>query len=148
MGCAFVCVAAWFVTGCKSLDHSLLDAPDTGIADAGKDGAPADGRVPEVDAGRDAGGDGSVCKKKTEACNGKDDDCDEKIDEGGDQWCADNVIQNATAVCSPMGNTAVCFRLKCFDGFDSCDGDPANGCESPYCDCHVCDDAGMDDAGP
>lgn len=147
--CAVAGVAVGWIAGCKSLDHSLLDVPDTGIlVDAGKDASPIDGRVPEVDAGHDAGSDASVCKKKTESCNGKDDDCDDKVDEQGDEWCEANVIFHATAVCEPMGDTAVCFKFgKCDVGYQDCDGQPANGCE-PYCNCNVCDDGGLDDAGP
>jgi hypothetical protein len=145
-----LCVAAWWFGGCKTVDPSLLDARDTGVTpDAGRDAAtpPVDTGTPDVDGGRDARSDGSTCRKDTETCNGKDDDCDDKVDEGGDAWCEENVILHADALCEPMDDL-VCFAIGCHDGYWSCDGDPRNGCEADYCDCHVCpDDAGVDDGG-
>ena len=142
-------VAAWAVASCKTVDSSLLHAPDeVAVPDAGKDAAiPLDGRVlPAPDAGHQIVGE--PCTAKKETCNGKDDDCDDKVDEGGDALCAAHVIMHAPAVCEPMGGKAVCFKVgACDKGYVNCDGDPANGCE-PACDCQVCDDAGTDDAGP
>ncbi len=103
----------------------------TGGTDAGGDG------------GRDAGRDSAACQAAPETCNGRDDDCDGRVDENGSIWCEENVIRHAPAVCSPSGNMALCFSSgPCEVGYDSCDGDPANGCEAPECDCNPCDDAG------
>ncbi len=58
-----------------------------------------------------------------ELCNAMDDDCDGRIDEGGDAWCDER--SNATGEC----RDGAC-RLACDDGFADCDGVQRNGCET------------------
>ena len=149
--CSLLCT--WFVVAlgaCKGFDGALLHPLVAVAQDAGHDAAVElrDATLDEPDAGHDAPLPAGPCVAETERCNGRDDDCDKKVDEGGDQWCADHVIQHAAAVCNPMGKSAVCVKFgSCDPGFDSCDGDPRNGCEAAFCVCHTCDDAGSDDAG-
>jgi len=56
-----------------------------------------------------------------ETCNGIDDDCDGIVDEGAICPSADNA-----QVACVQGNC----MISCDAGFDDCDGDPTNGCET------------------
>ncbi len=71
------------------------------------------------------------------------------IDDGASSSCAD-VILNAESSCILFEGEAVCVMAMrgCNDGFDNCDGNPANGCEESFCTCNPCEsDASVDDAG-
>lgn len=147
-----VCVVAALgavLVACKRIDEGLLDPPRDAGGDAASDGAvtdAGDGSVEPPDAASDASMN-DACVPAVEACNNRDDDCDDVIDNGADQWC-EGVILNAEAACDLRAGEPVCFAVLCHDNFWSCDGLPENGCEADYCDCHVCpDDAGMDDGG-
>jgi hypothetical protein len=139
------CLSA--LAACKPYDAELLPPPGTlGGHNGGAGGM--DGSV-----GGGAGGDGSLDEGGTdgcmptavEACNRFDDDCDGETDEDTRALCEDTIL-HAETTCVPYANTARCVLLSCREGFDNCDGDPANGCE-PYCVCNPCDDAGSEDAG-
>jgi hypothetical protein len=138
-------VACLFVA-CKPYDASLLPSPDQGGAGAGAGGM--DGSVAGQGGGDGGGQDGGVDACAADAgdmCNRADDDCDGTTDEGAGLLCAATVI-HAETECVPFANTARCVLLRCLDGYDNCDGNPANGCE-PFCACNVCDDAGTEDGG-
>ena len=71
---------------------------------------------------------------RTEACNGRDDDCDGRTDEGYD---LQNALANCGAcgaVCAPPAGEGACRQGRCVvvaceDGTYDLDGDAANGCE-------------------
>jgi len=76
----------------------------------------------------------SECIPVQEQCNGKDDDCDGRIDNGIDILSDSNNcgacgwvcnLPNATSTCI----NAACWVLQCNDGFIDLDKDPTNGCE-------------------
>jgi hypothetical protein len=99
---------------------------DGGDGDAGIDGA--------VDAGNDAG-DSGACPAET--CNGEDDDCDDRIDEGTEICPQD--LPFAVAACMPeAGGGASCQFVRCTEEHLRCDGD--EGCETPISgsDCGEC----------
>ena len=111
-------------------DSPATAAPDTVVVDSDGDGFEASEDCDDTDA--------AVHPGATEACNGRDDDCDGTVD--GD-----------TASC---GTGLVCRDgvCGCVDGFVDCDGDDANGCETALEDrpaeaieagcCHPYDHAG------
>jgi hypothetical protein len=75
----------------------------------------------------------------TEACNGRDDDCDGTADDGATAFCG--MLPNAMASLCTAGACAV----DCDAGYGDCDGMPENGCEtntnrSPT-HCGACGDA-------
>ncbi|MDH5673833.1 MAG: hypothetical protein OEZ06_16875 [Myxococcales bacterium] len=135
--------------GCKSFKDSLLDDPGS-AGNGGGGGAGMDAGPDSGGAGDGGSGDGMVrvdgCVPADESCNGRDDDCDSTIDEGAEVACAEQRV-NSVVSCIPTTDGARCVVSKCEDGYWSCDGNPANGCEAFYCDCHDCPDAGGDDAG-
>jgi hypothetical protein len=59
---------------------------------------------------------------RVEACNGRDDDCDGRVDEDSDAQCV------ATGLVGRCELGACTFA--CADGHTDCDGEPANGCET------------------
>jgi len=129
--------------GCNVFDAKLLD--DRQGSDASQ--LPMDGGDPPADANLPPGDarPPPACTdatRTTEICNGADDDCDGEVDEDTQAYC-EELLPNSDAVCGTIGR---CLNLGCKDGFISCDGDPADGCE-PICSCRPCDDAGSDDAG-
>ena len=72
-----------------------------------------------------------------EACNGVDDDCDGRIDEGFDtstdpEHCG---ACGRRCVAGPSSTSAACVagrcELECVGSSGDCDGDPTNGCETP-----------------
>ncbi|MCB9594069.1 MAG: hypothetical protein H6719_15150 [Sandaracinaceae bacterium] len=79
---------------------------------------------------------GVACTPATEACNGMDDDCDDRIDETFDfrtdpsncgrcgQSC--DTIPNASGSCA----SSVCQLDACDDGFGDCNADATDGCEA------------------
>jgi hypothetical protein len=96
--------------------------------------------------GRHHHGHSGACVERDSAdttCDGVDDDCDGKVDEDAVSACA-QIILNGESDCVPTGTSASCVLLRCNDGFDNCDGNPANGCE-PYCACHDCSDSGTEE---
>ncbi|MCU0674227.1 MAG: putative metal-binding motif-containing protein [Myxococcota bacterium] len=69
-----------------------------------------------------------------DVCNGVDDDCDTRIDEGAEELChlGDGI---AEAACVQLeGEPAPrCVITRCAPDVLDCDLDPANGCEIAYC---------------
>ena len=84
-----------------------------------------------------AEGDDGVFPGAPEVCNGEDEDCDTTIDEGDAAvLCppADHVAETACAV-------GVCTLVSCEERFADCNGDGADGCETPtdtLTDCASC----------
>ncbi len=109
-----------------------------------------DSGMPATDAGSMPGKDGSMpkdgamCVPKPEICNGADDDCNGKADDGAaaQKDCEKRVL-HAPVICQK----GTCVLLSCDPGFASCDGHPENGCEARYCECNACDDGGTGDGG-
>jgi hypothetical protein len=95
-----------------------LDGPL--IIDGGSD-ASADSAV---NAGDDAG-DSGACPAET--CNGEDDDCDDRTDEGAD-ICPQDLPFAVTACMPHAGGGASCQFVRCAEGQLRCDGD--EGCET------------------
>ncbi len=131
---------ALLLLGCDAYNSALLRTPNP---KSQKDAEPPDsGPGMELDGGVPADAAAEACVSTPEACNRVDDDCDGKIDEDTVAACQE-IILNADADCVRFGSTASCALVVCHDGFDDCDGNPANGCE-PYCMCHECPDAGAE----
>lgn len=59
----------------------------------------------------------------TERCDGVDNDCDSRIDEGADAACT---LPGTVTSCE----AGACVIAECVDTFSDCDGDASNGCES------------------
>lgn len=97
---------------------------------------------PPATDGEDAG---TCPPDAVETCNGRDDDCDGKTDEGTPEALGcDRQILHGGRVCK----SGLCvWNRICEDGYDNCDGQPGNGCE-PQCECAMttCPDDD-DDAG-
>jgi hypothetical protein len=128
-------------------DDSLLPSPHGAT---GGSGGASGMHAPTGGAGEDGGpqdGGAEACvSSATELCNRVDDDCDGEVDEGAETACAQTIL-HAASQCVAFANTARCVMIgECHEGYDRCDGNPANGCE-PFCDCNPCDDAGTEDAG-
>ena len=89
-----------------------------------------DGRVP-VDAGADVD---PSCVPQNEVCNGKDDDCDGKLDE---EWDLQSDLANCGAcgkVCSipqafPVCTEGECLIDRCEIGYHNLNGSLVDGCE-------------------
>ncbi len=80
--------------------------------------------------------DSTVRPAGTETCNGVDDDCNDIVD---DNPAADDSCSTAfsTSVC----RSGSCAIETCATGYDDCDDDPANGCETnlrTVLDCGSC----------
>lgn len=58
-----------------------------------------------------------------ERCDGVDNDCDSRIDEGADAACT---LPGTVTSCE----AGACVIAECVDTFSDCDGDASNGCES------------------
>ena len=72
-----------------------------------------------------------------ERCNGEDDDCNGRVDEGrADVLCA---LDNAVPVCV----AGECFVSDCLPSFRDCDDKPENGCEVPRTDVRNCGTCGQ-----
>jgi MYXO-CTERM domain-containing protein len=98
------------------------DAPPDGGLDAGPpDAAPVDAPEP--------------CRAGSEErCNGRDDDCDELVDEGFDLTSSLEHCGACERPCAPVGafgrcEASVCRVEACDVGRVDLDGDEANGCE-------------------
>ncbi len=144
----FIVVLGLFVlcagSACDPFDSAKLLPLDRGShpMDSGEPDSSIDGGDGDAEAG--------MCEPIAEACNGLDDDCDGVSDTQDDnaRTACEAIVQNAQVDCARVGGGARCVLRRCEDGFDSCDGDPSNGCERPYCFCNPCDDdGGIDDDG-
>jgi hypothetical protein len=109
---AFACGLAYasvFVGACNAFDAAALERLKS-----------------PIESPRDAGRDAALqepCTVGFELCNGKDDDCDDEIDENADVAC---VQPHAETVCATGGR---CVRLECESGWSDCNGTPSDGCE-------------------
>ena len=137
------------LSGCAGIDDSQLNPiplieADAGTQDAGRDSATRDAAVPDSgpddgSAGSDASPDAAEpteCRPNPDAldevcpmicperCNGQDDDCDSRVDEGpGPAAC---VGEHASGGCV-QGQCAI---ADCDEGYLDCDEDALNGCEA------------------
>lgn len=76
---------------------------------------------------------GPPCIPEAESCDGNDDDCDTRIDEGTG-LCS---LPEAVAACV----AGACAVTSCQAGFEDCDDRATNGCETPLgttVDCGAC----------
>lgn len=106
--------------------HPADDAGFDAGAEMALDAGRTDAGAPSVDANLpvDGGPPGSdACSASPERCDMIDNDCDEAVDEEPDALCG---LANAEGSCVD----GTCELASCAAGFDDCDGDPANGCES------------------
>lgn len=110
------------------------DADAETVVDAGQDARQA--HPPGWDAGRDAGTPAmGLCRPNPdtrdevcpeicpEGCNGRDDDCDLRIDEDASASCA---LSHATSLC----DKGECLVVACAAGYRDCDGQAVTGCEA------------------
>ena len=139
-------VLGLLLANCQPYDESLLP-PQGGASGSGGGAGGMDAST--QDASGDGGprdGDTDACASGArELCNRVDDDCDGETDEGAELVCEETIL-HAETDCVPFANTKRCVLLRCREGYDNCDGNPANGCE-PFCSCNLCEDAGGEDAG-
>lgn len=97
---------------------------------------PYEGRVPGFDAG--------VCD--LERCDGVDNDCDARVDEGFMLQSNPDSCGECGRVCEAPNATPGCVSgecvvQRCLDGFGDCNGDVADGCETSLrtsTDCRAC----------
>ena len=117
-------------TGYVEVMGRCLDA-DAGIDAGERDAAASD--APSVDAS-------GPCVPSAEVCNGVDDDCDEVIDGTvAARACAD-APRTTDRACS----AAECVVTACIAGYDDCDRQYANGCETELASAHAhCGGCGM-----
>jgi len=129
---AVVAVAsASLLIGCE-VDPYCTNCPSPGPGSE----EPGDAGWIEYDASAeaDAGDGGAPCVPGAEElCNGRDDDCDDEIDEGID-FGSPAHCGTCDNVCSyphtfPRCDDGACGVDHCDVGFFDLDGDPANGCE-------------------
>ncbi len=78
-----------------------------------------------------------------EECNGADDDCDGAIDETFDLSSDPSHCGSCSTACSsahatPGCSAGTCTITACESGFDDCDGNPSNGCESDLTSAMTC----------
>lgn len=121
---------------CALPDGGFLERPgrpDGGLPDSGLDAASDSG--PDD---RDSGGEDSspACIPSPGACNGRDDDCDGRVDEDADGQCA------ATAHGTNACVEGACVLVSCEAGYEQCrsDGLCTWTDESPL-DCGACGSA-------
>jgi len=145
---AVLLLCALWVVACDSYDSGLLPPPSSanpGGSGGSNGGSGGGGGTGGGGTGGDDDAGGQMCVEMPEQCNLEDDDCDGETDEDTIPVCEETIV-NAQVQCVTVRGTASCVLVRCRDGFDNCDGDPANGCE-PYCSCNECDDAGTEDGG-
>jgi hypothetical protein len=69
-----------------------------------------------------------------DVCNGVDDDCDTRIDEGAEElWHFGDGIAEAACVQLEGEPAPRCVITRCEPNLLDCDLEPANGCEIAYC---------------
>ncbi len=134
---------ALFLAGCANATGSADETEDTGRS--------------EVDPLRDSGtidlgtdsqpceGDDCECEPSTELCNGRDDDCDESVDEDFNFMSETDNCGGCSLSCAPANATGLCVEgicniASCNAGFGDCDGSAANGCETEISSASGCDD--------
>jgi len=84
------------------------------------------------------------CMPSAEVCNSQDDDCDGRSDEDFDTSTDPLNCGACGAACdpAPAHGAAQCVagacQPLCDDGFDDCNGDPADGCEASLVDATSC----------
>ena len=144
-GRALALMAAAAAAGCGlTLD---LDPPEGQSGDGGRfDAAPTDASVGDS-AAQDASfaDSGPDCVPMPESCNGVDDDCNGLVDDPFDTQtdpnnCGACGVPRSDNHGVPGCNAGSCETL-CDPGFDDCDGDPSNGCETSLgavTDCGAC----------
>ncbi|MSQ81337.1 MAG: hypothetical protein EXR77_00210 [Myxococcales bacterium] len=98
---------------------------DTFGAGGGKTLCQPDATFDATQAGDCNDGDPNINPSKPELCNGKDDNCDNGVDNGNAAAMCGSAF-NANTVCS-NGKCGLSCAIKWFD----VDGQPANGCECP-----------------
>jgi hypothetical protein len=91
--------------GCEGFDPSLLQ------------------RSSEASRGGDSGPSEGPCPGAVEACNGRDDDCDGKSDEGAEASCR---FANGEGACS----AGTCLLAYCLEGYADCNRQMSDGCEA------------------
>lgn len=104
----------------------------------------------ELPGGTTDGGMGP-CVPVSEACNGRDDDCDDAIDEAFDLSADVDHCGACDAACGGAHATASCAAgtcsLACDPGYADCDGDGANGCEADLAGAGSCGACGTSCGG-
>ncbi|MCA9546883.1 MAG: hypothetical protein KC613_20900, partial [Myxococcales bacterium] len=132
--CGRVCAYAFGVPACQE-GLCQLQACEAGHHDVDRD--PANGCE-------------YACQPAgAEACNGRDDDCDGRLDEAFDVRADPLNCGGCGVVCAYRNGLPLCVAGQCrLDGcqgdFVDADGDPANGCECAPAGPEVCDGADQD----
>lgn len=108
--------------GCQLYEDGLLQVADKR---SGQQTTPLDASQPDEPEACEPNPDGgSECRERCpEQCNGRDDDCDGRVDEG-----------SAHATCAASSADSVCYAghceiVRCLGQARDCDGIAANGCE-------------------
>ncbi|HET8933481.1 MAG TPA: hypothetical protein VFN67_08585 [Polyangiales bacterium] len=118
-------------SGCHLYEDGALQLANSQRASDLDAGSPDSAREPEqCEPNPDAG---AACRERCpEQCNGKDDDCDGRIDEGSAH--ASCAADAAEGVCS----AGHCEIVRCSKDARDCDGLAANGCEVKVDDADHC----------
>lgn len=147
------------VAGCTTVDATLVppmppgDGDGDGVGNGDGDGDVEPGGDGDGDGDVEPGGDGDgdavqtcrpnpdvdneVCTQICpETCNGRDDDCDQRVDEEASSGCA---LEHATASCE----SGACAVAACDAGYRDCDGSAETGCEVQPSDPANCGGCGM-----
>ncbi len=148
-------------SGCGAIDARDLpmwdgDEPRIGdvIPDAGTDAAMDSGSDVGADATMDVGldaTDSDACVASEEVCDGVDNDCDSRVDEGfGDSLENCGICGRA---CEGRGAMWACVEgecavLGCDVGFADCNANPADGCEADLSRPATCGGCGITCTAP